>query len=53
MPEVVLATATLSSKNQITLPKRVREKLGLKPNDTIVFIEKDGEIVIRRAELSY
>jgi len=51
MKERILATSTLSTKNQVTLPKIVREKLGLKPKDIVVFIERDGEIILRRSEL--
>lgn len=41
--------ATLSSKFQVTITKPIREKMGLKAGDRIVFIEKDREIVIRKA----
>ena len=42
-----MATATLTSKGQITLPKRIREKLGVKAGDRIAFRERsDGSIVV-------
>lgn len=47
--ERILDVATLSSKFQVTLTKPVREKLGLQAGDRVVFVEKDGEIVIRKA----
>ena len=34
-----MATATLSSKGQITIPLRVRQKLGVDPGDRVEFIE--------------
>jgi len=34
----------LSSKFQIVIPREVREKLGLKPGDQIVIVEKGGVI---------
>jgi AbrB family looped-hinge helix DNA binding protein len=35
--------ATLSSKNQLTIPREVRAALGLKAGETVVFhIEDDG-----------
>jgi antitoxin PrlF len=35
-------TATLTSKNQLTLPAQVRKRLGLHPGDRLTF-EDDGE----------
>ena len=41
--------ATLSSKFKVTVTKPIRKILGLKAGDRIVFIKKNGEIVIRKA----
>jgi antitoxin PrlF len=39
--------ATLSSKNQATIPKTVREYLNLKPGDKFkFFLQPDGAVVI-------
>ncbi len=39
--------ATLSSKNQATIPKRVREHLNLKAGDRFkFFLQPDGRVVI-------
>jgi antitoxin PrlF len=39
--------ATLSSKNQVTLPKQVREYLNLKAGDQFkFFLQPDGNVVI-------
>ena len=39
--------ATLSSKNQATIPKLVREYLNLKPGDRFkFFLQPDGSVVI-------
>lgn len=38
----------MTSKGQITLPKEVREKLGVSPGDELEFIEEDGEFLIRK-----
>ena len=39
--------ATLSSKNQATIPKSVREYLKLKPGDRFkFFLQPDGAVVI-------
>jgi len=45
----ILDIAKLSKKSQITIPKIVRMKLGLDPGDRVVFVEKDGEIIVRKA----
>ena len=34
-----MATATVTSKGQITLPIRVRTALGLRPGDRVEFVE--------------
>lgn len=39
--------ATLSSKNQVTIPKQVRDYLDLKPGDCFkFFLQPDGVVVI-------
>ena len=43
-----MATATVTSKGQITLPKEVREHLGLKRGDRVDFsIDPQGDIHVR------
>ncbi|MFQ6015047.1 MAG: AbrB/MazE/SpoVT family DNA-binding domain-containing protein [Anaerolineae bacterium] len=39
-----MATAKLSSRNQMVLPKLVREALGVKAGDVLLLIIKDGEV---------
>jgi len=39
-----MGVVTLSSKFQVVIPQDVREKLGLKPGQKIVVIEKDGVV---------
>ena len=42
---LVMNTATLTSKGQITVPKPIRERLNIQPGDRIHFlIEDDGTI---------
>lgn len=36
-----MATATLTSKGQITLPKVVRERLGVEAGDRVEFVETE------------
>jgi AbrB family looped-hinge helix DNA binding protein len=41
---------TMTSKGQVTVPKRMREALGLKPGSEVVFeYQGNGKAVIRRA----
>ena len=42
------AIAIVSSKGQITLPRTVRQSLGLQQGDPVLFEEKDGMIVLRK-----
>jgi len=38
----------MTSKGQITLPKRVRMRLGLTTGDEVEFVEDGGEFRLRR-----
>lgn len=43
-----MATATITSKGQVTIPKKIRDKLGLQAGDLLSFdIDSDGTITIR------
>ena len=42
--------AKLTSRCQLTLPREVRQKLGVKEGDKVVFYEHDGRIVVDNAE---
>ena len=46
-----MGVVTLSSKFQVVIPQDVRKKLGLKPGQKIVVVEKDGvvHLIPRRA----
>lgn len=47
-----MLSATLTSKGQTTIPKRVRDFLHLHPGDQIDFIlEGEGKVIIRPATL--
>ena len=45
--------ATLTSKGQVTLPKFVRQLLGLDTGGRIAFDVRDGEIVVTRADADH
>jgi AbrB family looped-hinge helix DNA binding protein len=43
-----MADATLTSKGQTTIPKEIRDSLGLKPGDRMTFtLMPDGTVVMR------
>jgi AbrB family looped-hinge helix DNA binding protein len=39
---------TVSEKGQVTIPKRLRERLDVRPGDQLDFIEEDGRLVARK-----
>lgn len=40
--------ATITTKGQITIPKAVREQLGVGPGDKIAFVPEDGGFLIQK-----
>ena len=52
-PLGILVTIKLSSKGQITIPKQIRDALGLKPGMPVNFaVNSVGEVVIQFVEPS-
>lgn len=43
--------AKVMSKGQVTIPINIRKKLNLKEGDKILFIEKDGNMVIANSAM--
>lgn len=41
--------ATVTSKGQITIPVKIRNKLNLKTGDQVFFMEEKGKIVFQNA----
>src|SRR5450759_5210081 len=41
--------ATVSEQGQVTIPKRLRERLGIRARHTLAFEERDGTLVARKA----
>ena len=45
--------ATLTSKGQITLPKPIRQALGVDAGGKVAFDLRDGEVVVTRADAEH
>jgi antitoxin PrlF len=44
-------STTLTSKGQVTIPKRIRDSLDLKPGSRLVFdVNEAGDLVLRRED---
>lgn len=42
---------TVTTKGQVTIPKRVRDHLGIRPGSAVEFdLNKDGQIVLLKAK---
>ncbi len=46
-----ISEAKVSGRGQIAIPKAVKERLGITEGDYVVFLESDGDIVIRAGKL--
>ena len=44
--------AIVSEKGQVTIPKALRTRLGLRPGVVLDFDAKDGQLVARKAQAS-
>ena len=42
--------AIVAQRGQVTIPKPLRDKLGIRPGTALEFIAKDGTLVVRKAE---
>lgn len=42
-------TSTMGKDGRITLPKALRDELGLKPGDQVEFVIEEGRVLVRRA----
>ena len=42
--------AVVAERGQVTIPKSLRDKLGIRPGTSLEFSAKDGALVARKAE---
>ena len=43
-----MSKSRITTKGQVTVPKEVRERLGLLPGDELEFVEEDGVFRLRK-----
>lgn len=43
---------TLTSRGRVTIPKEIRDELGLRPQDMVRFTVVDGEVQFEKAHVS-
>jgi AbrB family looped-hinge helix DNA binding protein len=44
-----LGATKISTKGQVTIPADARRAFDLKTGDLLLFVEKDGELVLKKA----
>lgn len=48
-----MAEATLSTKNQIVVPREAREALGAKPGDKLLVVVRGSVVIVMKKPKSY
>ena len=43
--------AKITMRGQITIPKEIRRRLGVKDGDKVIFLEENGRIIIENASM--
>ncbi|HEY2535998.1 MAG TPA: AbrB/MazE/SpoVT family DNA-binding domain-containing protein [Solirubrobacteraceae bacterium] len=43
--------STVSEKGQITVPKLLRERLGIRPGDQLEILEEEGRLIVTKTVL--
>ena len=46
---MIIGTSLISEKGQITIPKDIRDKLGIVQGDRLIFDLKDDMIIVKKA----
>ncbi len=47
--EQILGIGKISTKAQVTIPADAREAFKLKVGDKLLFVKKEGELIVRKA----
>ena len=51
MSELLVNDARVMSKGQVTIPKNIREALGMSPGDRVTFIVENGSVKVINSAL--
>ncbi len=43
--------ATVGERGQVTIPKPLRDRLGIRPGERLEFTEEPGRLVVRKADI--
>ena len=43
--------AKITMRGQITIPVRIRKRLGVKDGDKVIFVEENGRVIIENASM--
>ncbi len=46
---MIIGTSSISEKGQITIPKEIRDKLGIMQGDRLIFDLKGNKIIIQKS----
>ena len=51
MPNRIIQISKITSNRQVTIPVDVMDKLKVKAGEKIIWVERNGDIMVRKAEL--
>jgi AbrB family looped-hinge helix DNA binding protein len=49
MSDRIIQISKITPNRQVTIPKEIMEKLGVKEGDKIVWFERNGLIIVKKA----
>jgi AbrB family looped-hinge helix DNA binding protein len=49
MSERIIQLSKITSNRQVTVPMEIMKKLKLKAGDKIIWVERNGDIIVRKA----
>jgi antitoxin PrlF len=44
-----MSTANLTTRGRITIPKEIRDRMGLRAGDKVVFVENSGSFILKKS----
>jgi len=48
MPENIIQISKITSNRQVTIPVEIIKKLKVKVGDKIIWVERNGDVIIRK-----